>query len=122
MSKKLWKAYVLMLAAFLVWAFLHSDFDVLNLIFITLAVVGLIGVFGFAFSVRIGFALIWKLVFFVFVALALLALKHDVSRLLNSFDLSVALDLSLMLIFQGTYLSALWAYAYKSSEVWKRYT
>lgn len=120
MIAKLWKIYVVLIFGTFSWNVFRYEFDVMSMIFTALSLVNIIGVCGFAFKVAIGRAFFWKINFGFFALMCSSFLVFSAFGLAQNFHLGLAVSLGVVVAFQMPLAYGLWAYAYKSEEVWQR--
>lgn len=116
----LWKVYAVSLCGAFSWNVLRSDFDVMSMIINALSLVSLVGMCGFAFKVAIGRAFVWKVNFGFFALMGSAFLVLSAFGLARNFHFDLAFSLGAVVALQIPLVYALWAYAYRSEEVWQR--
>jgi|GEM_PF-3330675 len=120
MSKKLWKGYAIVMCAFTIWSLLSSGLDVTSLGVSIFNAVGLIGLYGYIFNTGIGHTFMWKIYFGLLAFWMSAFAVFSVTGLVSHFELGLALGFGLLLGVQMPLFYALWAYVYKSKELWQK--
>jgi len=120
-----WKVYFFVMCIFSTWTFIPFDFTVKNALASNLTVIGLAGLYGFAFRVPIGRLGFWKIFAILKLGAHLIVLISVITSLSVDAELEHMGSAGLVLVVLLVELPLVYAlviYAKKSAAIWQQVT
>ncbi len=114
----LWRIYLVVMVGVAVWTVFPLPRELAEIFSLLVSLVGLIGLFGFAFQRRIARRLFWRIWF----GLTLFSIAATFSMFIGMLSLGFEVQLQWLVVLVVLNLPmyyALFMYAYRSPHVWK---
>lgn len=120
MKDGLWKLYALLFVAIQIWSILESDKNSTEFGFFIWSLAGTLALIGYVFKKPIGARIIWRIYFGLLVLSAAVFLSFVLIGLISNPNIEIMSDIVFIIAVQMPYWFAIWAYAYKSNQIWQK--
>lgn len=116
----LWKGYALIFCGIQAINLVNMEWAVKDVAFLAWYTAGCAALIGYAFNIKVAIPIVWKVYFSVLVVAASFFAAMLMYGALNGASPEVLQQAALLLLPQVPFWYAVWAYAYRSKQVWQQ--